>query len=202
MLIGLTGGICSGKTTIARAFGDMGASIIDLDSLGHQVLKDDGLVKERLVYSFGAGILDPKGDIDRGKLGRLVFVNPDYLITLNSIVHPPLIKLADERIQSELSQHKIVVLDAALLIECNMTHMVDFVVLTYTDENTQVKRLIKRGFSEEDAWARVRSQISFKEKKLYADYIIDNSTSVSDAVKQAKEIWKQLQNHSKSHISS
>jgi len=87
MLIGLTGGICSGKTTIARAFGDMGASIIDLDSLGHQVLKDDGLVKERLVYSFGAGILDPKGDIDRGKLGRLVFVNPDYLITLNSIVH-------------------------------------------------------------------------------------------------------------------
>jgi len=202
MLIGLTGGICSGKTTIARAFGEMGASIIDLDSLGHQVLKYDSLVKERLIYSFGAGILNKRGEIDRGKLGRLVFVNPDYLIKLNSIVHPPLIHLADEKIKFELSQHETVVLDAALLIECNMTDITDFVVLVYTDEATQVKRLMKRGLSEEDAWARVRSQMTFQEKKIYADYIIDNRASISDAVKRAKEIWEQLQSLLKSHISS
>ena len=201
MLIGLTGGICSGKTTIAKAFEGMGAFIIDLDSLGHQVLKNDDLVKEQLFYSFGSGILDKEGNIDRGKLGRLVFVNPDYLITLNNIVHPPLIQLANETIKSKLSQYEVVVLDAALLIECNMTGLVDVVVLVYTDEKTQVKRLIERGFSEEDAWARVRAQMPFKEKKLYADYIIDNNTNISDAIGQAKKIFEQINNQSKLHIS-
>jgi dephospho-CoA kinase len=192
MLIGLTGGICSGKTTIAKVFESLGAVIIDLDSLGHYILKNDPLVYERLVYSFGAGILNEKKEIDRAKLGRLVFINPDYLNALNSIIHPPIIRLADEQSKHELSKGKIVVLDVPLLIECNMTGMVDSVVLVYASEDTQMQRLMKRGLSKEDALSRIRSQMPFDEKKAFADFIIDANSSVCEANKRAKELWKQL----------
>jgi dephospho-CoA kinase len=198
MLIGLTGGISSGKTTIAKVFSELGATIIDLDSLGHYVLKTDLFVYECLVYSFGAGILNEKMEIDRGKLGRLVFTNPNYLDVLNNIVHPPLIKYANQRIKEELLKNEIVVLDAALLIECKMDKIVDVIVLVIANEEMQVERLMKRGFSEEDALARVRAQMSFKEKMAYADYIIDNTSSISDAVNQAKKIWQNLISQSKS----
>ena len=192
MLIGLTGGICSGKTTIARVFEGLGAVIIDLDSLGHYILKNDPLVYEQLIYSFGAGILNEKKEIDRAKLGRLVFINPDYLNTLNSIIHPPIIRLADEKSKHELSKGRVVVLDVPLLIECNMTGMVDSVVLVYASEDTQMQRLMKRGLSKEDALSRIRSQMPFDEKKAFADFIIDTNSSLYKANKRAKEVWKQL----------
>lgn len=192
MVIGLTGGIGSGKSTIAKVFAELGATIIDLDSLGHEVLKNNSIVREKLIYSFGAGIINEKGEIERSRLGRLVFANPGYLMQLNSIVHPPLIELADQRIKFGLTRNEIVVLDAALLIECNMTGMTDAVVLIYASEDTQLQRLIERGFSAEDALGRIRAQMKFEEKRIYADYIIDNNSSLNEAIKQTNDIWKQI----------
>ena len=194
MVIGLTGGIACGKTTVAKIFQNLGATIIDLDSLGHQLLKNDPLVYEKLLYSFGCGILNEKGEIDRTKLGRLVFDNPDYLNVLNSIVHPTIIQLTAEKINQEIAKDKfrIVVLDVVLLIECNMTGMVDSVVLVQADEKIQLQRLIKRGLSEDDARKRIRSQMPFKEKQHFADYIIYTNKSLDDTIKQAEQVWASL----------
>jgi len=194
MVIGLTGGIACGKTTIAKIFQNLGAIIIDLDSMSHQLLKNDPLIYEKLLYSFGCGILNEKGEIDRKKLGRLVFDNPDYLNVLNRIAHPPLIQITLEKIKQVLTQdkNKIVVLDAALLIECNLTDMVDSVVLAYADESTQLRRLKERGLSEDEARKRIQSQMPFKEKQHFADYIICTNGSLNDTIKQVEQIWVSL----------
>ncbi|MEK7400369.1 MAG: dephospho-CoA kinase [Candidatus Poribacteria bacterium] len=195
MIIGLTGGIASGKTAIAKLFQDLGATIVDLDSLSHYLLKNDKLINEKLVYGFGCGILNDRGEIDRSKLGRLVFDNPDYLNFLNNIIHPRVIQLSGEIIQQELANDssKIIVMDVPLLIECNMTDKVDLVVLVYADEETQIQRLLSRGLSESDAIKRIRSQMPFKEKQPFADYIIDNNDSFDDVTKQVKEIWNLIE---------
>jgi dephospho-CoA kinase len=194
MIIGLTGGIASGKTAIAKLFQDLGATIIDLDSLTHHLLKNDKLIYEKLVYGFGCGILNNKDEIDRPKLGRLVFDNPDYLSFLNSIIHPRVIQLSDEIIQQELAKDisKIIVMDVPLLIECNMTDKVDLIVLVYADEKTQIQRLLSRGFSEDDAIKRIRSQMPFREKQLFADYIINNNDSFENTINQVKGIWDRM----------
>jgi len=194
MVIGLTGGIACGKTTVAKIFQNLGAVIVDLDSLGHQLLKNDPLVYEKLLYSFGCGILNEKCEIDRIKLGRLVFDNPDYLNVLNSIVHPPIIQLTKEKIKQEIAKDKfrIVVLDVVLLIECNMTGIVDSVVLVHADEKIQLQRLVERGLSGDDARKRIRSQMPFKEKQHFADYIICTNKSLDDTIKQAEQVWGEL----------
>jgi len=199
MVIGLTGGIACGKTTVANIFQNLGATVINLDSLGHQVLKNDPLVYEKLVYSFGCGILNDNGEIDRRKLGRLVFDNPDYLNVLNSITHPKIIQLSNEIIKQEIAQDnsKVVVLDVPLLIECNMTGMVDSVVLVHANEDKQIKRLMKRGLSKEDARKRIQSQMPFKEKKRFANYIIYTNGSLDNTKKQTEQVWAIIKNEKK-----
>jgi len=194
MVIGITGGIACGKTTVSKVFQNLGATVIDLDSMGHQLLKDNPLVYERLVYSFGCGILNEREEIDRKKLGRLVFDNPDYLNALNNIVHPIIIKHTAEKVKQEIAKDKfkVVVLDAVLLIECNMTGMVDSVILVHADEYKQLQRLTKRGLSKDDARKRIRSQMTFKEKRSFADYIIYTNGSLNDTIKQAKKVWASL----------
>lgn len=194
MIIGLTGGIASGKTAIAKIFQDLGAVVINLDSLSHNLLKNDELIREKLIYSFGCGILNDKGEIDRQKLGRLVFDNPNYLNHLNSIIHPKVIQLSNDLAEQELAKDKskVVILDVPLLIECNMTDEVDLVILVYTDKETQTKRLIERGLSESEAVKRINSQMSFEEKRPFADYIIDNNGSIEDTIKQIKDIWDHI----------
>ena len=199
MVIGVTGGIACGKTTVSKVFQNLGATIIDLDSMGHQLLRDDPLVYERLVYSFGCGILNEKGEIERKKLARLVFDNPDYLNALNNIVHPIIIKLTTEKVKQEIAKDKfkVVVLDAVLLIECNMTGMVDSVILVHADEDKQIQRLMERGLSREDARKRIQSQMPFKEKRHFADYIIYTNGSLEDTIKHAEKVWISLKNEKK-----
>ena len=194
LVVGLTGGIACGKTTVAEIFKKFGAEVIDTDSLGHQLLKSDPSIREKLVSAFGNGILDGRGEIDRSKLGRLVFDNPDCLRILNEIIHPPIIELTNAEIKRKLSSGKneVVVIDAALLIELNLMYMVDSVVLVCADEDTQVRRLIQRGLSQEDAQKRIRSQMPSHEKARFADFIIYTDGSMSDTIKQAEQVWKAL----------
>jgi dephospho-CoA kinase len=194
LVVGLTGGIACGKTTVAEIFRNFGADVIDVDSLGHQLLKDDLSAKKKIVATFGRHILDDKGEIDRSKLGCIVFDNPDYLRALNELIHPPLIERTKADIEQKLSsvEHSIVVVDAALLIELNLMYMVDSVVLVYADEDIQMQRLMQRGLSREDARKRIRSQMPSYKKAHFADFVIYNSGSLSDTTRQAKQVWEAL----------
>ena len=194
LIIGLTGGIACGKTTVAGFFQNFGAHVIDADSVGHRLLREDPSVKKKLAATFGASILDSKKEIDRSKLGRIVFDSPDQLQALSEIVHPPIIERikADIARKSSSAGKSIIVIDAALLIELNLTYMVDLVVLVYADENMQMQRLTQRGLSYEDAGRRIKSQMPSHEKTRFADFIIYNNGSLSNTAEQAKEVWRAL----------
>lgn len=194
LIVGLTGGIACGKTTVADMFQSFGAGVIDADSMAHQLLKDDLLVKKKIVATFGECVLNDEGEVDRSKLGRIVFDNPDYLHALNEIVHPPVIERIEAEIERKLSsaEHKIVVVDVALLIERDLTHMVDSVVLVYADEDVQMQRLIQRGLSRSDAQKRIQSQMPSHQKARFADLIIYTDGSLSDTAEQAKQVWRIL----------
>lgn len=194
LIIGLTGGIACGKTTVAGLFHNFGAHVIDADSVGHRLLREDPSVKRKLAATFGASILDSKKEIDRSKLGRIVFDSPDQLQALSEIVHPPIIERikADIARKSSSAEKSIIVIDAALLIELNLTYMVDLVVLVYADENMQMQRLTQRGLSYEDAGRRIKSQMPSHEKTRFADFIIYNNGSLSNTAEQAKEVWRAL----------
>lgn len=194
LIIGLTGGIACGKTTVAGLFHNFGAHVIDADSVGHRLLREDPSVKKKLAATFGASILDSKKEIDRSKLGRIVFDSPDQLQALSEIVHPPIIERikADIARKSSSAEKSIIVIDAALLIELNLTYMVDLVVLVYADENMQMQRLTQRGLSYEDAGRRIKSQMPSHEKTRFADFIIYNNGSLSNTAEQAKEVWRAL----------
>lgn len=196
LVVGLTGGIASGKTTIAEIFQNLGADIIDADLLYHQLLRDDPSLKSSLAATFGEHILNESGEIDRTKLGPIVFANPYRLHTLNELVHPTVIRRMKGEIEQRLSsaEHKVVMIVVPLLIETKMTDMVDSVVLVYADEEIQLQRLMQRGLSQEDAQKRIRSQMSSREKMRFANFIINNNGLLSDTIKQVKQVWKNLMN--------
>jgi len=198
LIVGLTGGIACGKTTVAGIFRSFGADVIDVDSLGHQLLKDDLSVKKKVVAIFGRRILDDRGEIDRSRLGQIVFDNPDHLRALNELIHPPLIERTKAKIERKLSarascpQKGVVVVDAALLIELNLMYMVDLVVLVHADEDIQMQRLMQRGLSREDAQKRIRSQMPSCKKAHFADFTICNNGLLSDTTRQVEQVWGAL----------
>jgi dephospho-CoA kinase len=190
-VIGLTGGIACGKTTVARIFQKLGAYVIDADSAGHQILKSDPNVKKQIVETFGQRVLNDKDEVDRSKLGPIVFNNPELLQSLNRIIHPRIINTINAEVKEKLSlpEYKAILVDVVLLIECNMMDMMDYVVLVHAEDDIQMQRLLQRGLSKEDAQKRIKSQMSFKEKQKFADFIIYNSSSLSDTEKQVEKIW-------------
>ena len=194
LVVGLTGGIATGKTTISEVFRNRGAYVINADSVGHQVLEDDPLVKGKLLSIFGKQILDINGRIDRSKLAKIVFNNASALHQLNKIIHPVITERIQEDIDRERSRThcKIIVLEAPLLIEANLMHMVDVIVLVFADEDVQIERLLQRNLSLEEAKKRIRTQLSSAEKARFADYIIYNNGLLSDAISQAEDVWSRL----------
>ena len=194
LVIGLTGGIACGKNTVAEMFQSFSAYVIDADLIAHQLLKDDPSVKQEIVTTFGESILGYEGEIDRGKLGGMVFGRPDLLWALNEIVHPPVVETMSAEIERHRrsDEHAAIVINVPLLIEANLTYMVDSVVLVYADEDVQIRRLAQRGLSMADAQKRIRSQMPFSEKAPFADFIIYNSGHRSDTAEQVKQVWEAL----------
>ena len=194
LIVGLTGSIACGKTTVANIFRNLGADVIDADLIGHQVLRDDPVVYKKVVSTFGKGILKDNGEIDRAKLSLIVFNSSDHLRMLNEIVHPPVIDRINDEIKQIISSSKchIIILEIVLLIETNMTHMVDSIVVVYADEDLQMQRLGQRGLSHEDARKRISSQMSSYEKASFADFIVYNNDSLSNTTRQVNEIWQSL----------
>ncbi|OQY39757.1 dephospho-CoA kinase [Candidatus Atribacteria bacterium 4572_76] len=197
MIIGLTGGIVSGKSTVALMFKDLGAKIVDADKLGHSVILPHEPAWEKIVKIFGKDVLQNDLTIDREKLGKIVFANQSLLKKLNDITHPEITKIIKKEIDSlknkTYNQKKILIIDAALIYEAKIDRLMDKIIVVYIDEDEQIKRLIKRNnLSKDEALQRIKSQMPMKEKVKMADYVIDNSNSLDKTKKQVEKIWKNL----------
>ena len=197
LIVGLTGGIVGGKSTVASMFKDLGAKIIDADRLGHSVILPYKPAWKKIVKFFGEDILRNDLTINREKLGKIVFSDQNLLKKLNQITHPEIIKLIRKEINfsrnKNNNQEKIVVLDAALIYEAKIDSLMDKIIVIYIDEDEQIKRLIKRNnLSKSEALQRIKSQMPMQEKVKMAEYVIDNSGVLDKTKKQVEKIWLEL----------
>lgn len=189
LTIGLTGGIASGKSTVAAMFRDLHIPVIDADEIAHRVTAIDGEAYQLIVETFGSDILDSNGAIDRRKLGAIVFHDEQKRKQLNAIVHPLVRKhMLQQKEQYARKGEKAVVLDIPLLFESNLEHLVDRILVVYVDEQIQLRRLCERnGFSFEEAWARIKSQMPLEQKRKKADAVIDNNGTIEQTKRQLYE---------------
>ncbi len=192
-IIGLTGGIGSGKSTVSRFLAELGAVIIDADKVGHDALKD-AAIRQEIIAAFGERVLTPAGDIDRTRLGGIVFDDAEALERLNRIIQPRI----HDVIKAQLEDCRergvaVVVLEAPLLVEAGATSIVDEVWVTAAPEPTVLKRLRERsGLSESETLARIHSQISAEERVKHADVIISNDGSLHELKTKIEGLWRRL----------
>jgi dephospho-CoA kinase len=194
-VIGLTGGIGSGKSTVSRFLAELGAVVIDADKVGHEALKPGTELWREVVAAFGRQTLTPDGDIDREKLGEIAFSNPDSLVRLNRIMHPRLYEVVKAQIEECRRQGTgMVVLEAPLLIEAGWTSLVDKIWVTVASEATVLRRLQERtGLSEPESLARIRSQLASTERVRYADVTIDTDGELDELRARVEKLWRKLQ---------
>ncbi|MFC1985961.1 dephospho-CoA kinase [Chloroflexota bacterium] len=193
-VIGLTGGIGSGKSTVSQCLAELGAVILDADKVGHKILKSDTELWRKIVAAFGTRILTPSGDVDRKKLGEIVFRRPESLSQLNQIMHPRMYDMIKAQIEEYRRQGvDVVVLEAAILIEANWTSLVDEVWVTVSPEAAVLERVKKqRRLAEEETLARIRSQLSAEERVKHADVVINNDSDLDSVQAKVRELWEKL----------
>jgi dephospho-CoA kinase len=198
LTVGLTGGIASGKSMVARMLQSMGCRVIEADLVAHEFLKASNSVAPEIIHEFGAGILDPTGAIDRARLGEMVFGDPEKLARLNALTHPPVF----EEIARQLAQIKqqdnssIAVVVAALHVETGYYKAFDRLALAWCTREQQLARLMNRGITREQAERRIASQLPLDEKRRLADDVIDCSRTMTETQRQTEEVlarWKKLQ---------
>ena len=197
LIVGLTGGIGGGKSTVASMFRDLGAKIINADKLGHSVILPYKPAWKKIVKLFGKDVLQNDLTIDREKLGKMVFANQIFLKKLNEITHPEITRLIKKEINLAKNkihnQEKVLIIDAALIYEAKIDGFMDKIIVVYIDKDEQISRLIKRNnLPKNEALQRIRSQIPMKEKAKIADYVIDNSNSLDKTKKQVEKIWQEF----------
>ena len=200
--IGLTGGIASGKSTVAKMFQERGAYLIDLDELAHFVEEPDQPAWKAIVDYFGYDILNEDRTINRVELGLIVFADQKKLSILNSIVHPAVVDEWRLRIDDlyEIDPCAVVISDVPLLIEVAMQDQVDLVILVYAAPEVQIERLMERnGCSREEAVKRLASQMPIDDKIPYADIVIDNQDSPDETREIVYEIWDDILQAEKKH---
>ena len=194
-VIGLTGGIGSGKSTVSQFLAELGAVIIDADRVGHEAFKPGTELWREVVAAFGRQIVTPSGDIDRKKLGEIVFGNAESLSRLNQTMHPRMYDMVKTQLEEYRRQGvAVAVLEAPLLIEANWTSLVDEVWVTVASEATVLKRLQERtGLSKEESLARIRSQLPSEERIKCADVVINTDCSLDEVKTRVKELWDRFQ---------
>lgn len=190
MIIGITGSIACGKSTISNYLKSKGYIVIDADKIGHEALDDD-YVKEKLILAFGNEILEDN-KINRQKLGELVFGNSSNLNVLNSIIHPEIRKKILEKIDKN-NDKEFIFIDVALLFEAKFDDLVDKIIVVYVDKNTQLTRLMKRNsISKKEALSRIVSQMSPIEKAKLGDYTVNNNLDVINTYEQVDKVLSEL----------
>ena len=198
--VGLTGGIASGKSTVARMLVAKGAVLIDFDDLTHTVEEPDGPVWREILRHFGKAVLLPDRRIDRGKLGAVVFADRKKREILNGIVHPAVLAEWRRRL-AEIEKERadaVVLSDIPLLIEVGLEKMVDLVLLVCVPPEAQIRRLMARnGYSREEAESRVAAQMPIAEKIPRADIVIRNEGPVEETAREVDRVWKELRRRGK-----
>ncbi|MEW6013995.1 MAG: dephospho-CoA kinase [Candidatus Zixiibacteriota bacterium] len=192
MLLGLTGRIGTGKSEVARILKQFGALVISADAIGKAVVDNKPAVLKKLVRGFGEGIIDKKGKLNRRKLGRLALANEESRRRLNEIVHPFLLRELDHQAKISLKRNRIVVVDAALLIDWGWQKKVDKVILVQAPDRICLERLLKKGYSVAEARARLGSQLPDSVLKEHADIIISNSKSLDVLQVKVKRAMQRL----------
>ncbi len=192
---GLTGGIASGKSTVASMFRELGAFIVDADAVAHGLIAPGAPCHRAVVERFGPSIVRQDGTIDRNTLGRIVFGDPASRLALNAILHPvvreELHRLVGER--EAAGDTRIAVVDAALLVESGIHRTLHRLVVVRCGREAQLRRLLARGgLSAADAEARVASQAPLEDKIALADYVIDTETSLEETRAQTRTVWEAL----------
>ena len=190
-LVGLTGGIASGKSYVASLLGELGASTVDADQVAREVVVPGSTGLVQVVGAFGFEILLPSGELDRAKLGEIVFADPEKRIELERILHP-LIKARTTQLISE-QPSEIVVYAVPLLVEANVDYPFDTIITVEAGVENQVSRLMtSRQMSESDARARIEAQTTSPERVARANFVIDSSGPKEQTKLQVVEVWKQL----------
>ena len=191
-IIGLTGGIGSGKSTVSRLLAELGAVIIDADRVGHEAFTPGTELWREVVAAFGWQILAPGGDINRKKLGEIVFDDAELLSRLNQIMHPRMYAVVKDQLEEyRKCGVEVVVLEAPLLVEAAWDSLVDEVWITIAGEETILKRLQERtGLSEEESLSRIHSQLPSEERIKFADVVINTDCSLDEVKARVKELWE------------
>jgi len=193
-LIGIIGGIASGKSTVEAEFGKLGCAVIDADAIVHELLNEDR-VRDELVQRFGPEILDTGGQVDRKRLASVVFADTERLTALNTVIHPRVLQRTGQLIaQYNADRHtKAIVLDMPLLIEVGWADRCDRVVFVKCDRKRRVERARRKGLMDDrEIEIRENSQISLDTKAGWADSIVDNNSDFSTLVRQIKEIFSDV----------
>lgn len=192
-VIGLTGGIGSGKSTVSNFLAELGVVIIDADKIGHQVLETDSEARRQVVAAFGRQIVTPDVEIERKNLGRMVFKSPEALSRLNRIMHPRI----HNKVKTQLEHYRqqganVVVVEAPLLIEVGWTSLVDEVWVTTAFRATVLKRLEQVGLSRAESLARIRSQLPDKERVKRANVVINTDCSLDELKAKVSQLRQKL----------
>ncbi|MFJ4038661.1 dephospho-CoA kinase [Microbacterium sp. NPDC090007] len=194
-LVALTGGIASGKSTIAALLADRGAVVVDADAIVREVQAPGSEVLSAIAREFGDDVLRADGSLDRAALGARVFGHPDRLAVLNALVHPAVRATSERRFAEAFARDAgaVVVYDVPLLAEARRGDAWDLIVVAHAAEAVRVQRLIHlRGLTEDDARARVGSQVSDEERLALADVVVDTSGTMDDTHRQVDELWARV----------
>lgn len=195
LVIGLTGGIATGKTTVACIFDELGAKVVSADDIVHELLQPGTDVSREVVEVFGKDILKEDGSIDRRRLGGIVFRDPEKKARLEAIIHPHVIECL-EKIAQEFHKKDsgVLILEIPLLIETSLISLVDKVLVVTVEQETQIDRLEKRyGVSREEAILRIKAQLPMSEKLKHADWVASTDGTLGATKEQVERIWYAIQ---------
>jgi dephospho-CoA kinase len=195
LLVGLTGNIASGKTTVARLFSERGATIIDADVLSRRAVEPGTLAFDRIVERWGSDVVAPNGLLDRAALRNLVFPDHDELEELNRIVHPEVNRLRDRLVSDAVNRgDRIVISDVPLLFEKKMADEFNRIVLVDATRPLRLERLMRdRGLDETEALDMIAAQMPAELKRARADYVIDNTGTLTDLEAKVAHVWTELE---------
>jgi dephospho-CoA kinase len=195
LVIGLTGGIASGKTTVATILQELGAAVLDADEVAKKIVQKGKPAYKEIIKTFGRKVLTSDGDLNRKLLGKIVFNDEEKRKKLESIIHPRVKEYFLEEIQriKEKDPQKIIVLDVPLLLESGMETLVDEVWVVAVSEELQIKRIeLRDRIGRQEALKRIKAQMPLKEKLKYADRIINAEGTLEDTKRQVVSLWREI----------
>jgi len=194
-LIGLTGGIASGKSTIARRLAERGAVVVDADRIAREVVEPGTPALAQIAETFGPQVIRGDGSLDRPALGAIIFADEDSRLRLNAITHPAVLALSTERFRAagEADPDAVVVYDVPLLVESANEYPFDLIVVAHASADTRIRRLVElRGTDEAEARRRVGSQATDEERLAVADVVIDTDGTLEQTLAQTDALWDRL----------